>query len=108
MSTLGTYRTLAAGPVLSTTTAFRMGVGYLGVWTNRTPRLMTLGLQALEPGANAAKAEDTFWDELITAARDSTDVVLSELQRGIDDLGACTRAEQGPSVVDAGAEPPQI
>jgi hypothetical protein len=94
VSPLGTYRTLAAPPVLGAATAFRMGAGYLGTWTNRGPRLVTLGLQAWEPGPDAEQAAETFWEEWISAARDSTNAVLEELERGVKDMGALTRAEQ--------------
>jgi hypothetical protein len=94
VSTLESYRTLAAGPVLGATTAFRMGAGYWGVWTTRTPNLMELGLKAWMPGPDADEAAEEFWDELVKATRDSSDAALNEFQRGIDDLDALTRAEQ--------------
>jgi hypothetical protein len=94
VSTFDTYRKLAAGPLHSTATSFRMGAGYLGVWTDRTPRLMTLGLKAWEPGPSADEAVHDFWDELIEAAHSSTDAALKELKRGIDDFEACAQAEQ--------------
>ena len=80
------YRKLAGPPVLGATTAFRMGMGHLGVWTNRLPRLMAIGIEAWEPGPEADKAAEAFWQELIQATRDSTDAALQEVQRGIDDL----------------------
>ncbi|HWX96962.1 MAG TPA: hypothetical protein VNZ01_08920 [Solirubrobacteraceae bacterium] len=103
MSTLDTYRKLAAGPVLGASTTFRMGTGYLGIWTDRTPRLLTLGLKAWEPGPDAEEAARKFWDELIEATRCSTEAALDELKRGIDDLEAYMEAEQGSS---APVDPP--
>jgi hypothetical protein len=96
VSTFDTYRKLAAGPLHSTATSFRMGAGYLGVWTDRTPRLVTLGLKAWEPGPAADEAVHHFWDELIEAAQCSTDAALQELKRGIDDLEACAQVDQSP------------
>jgi hypothetical protein len=87
VSTLEPYRKLAGPPVLGATTAFRMGMGHLGVWTNRLPRLMAIGVEAWEPRPEADEAVDTFWQELIQATRDSTEAALQELERGIADLG---------------------
>lgn len=97
MSTFDAYRKLAAGPLHSTATGFRMGAGYLGVWTERTPRLMTLGLKAWEPGPAADEAVHDFWDELIEATHCSTEAALNELKRGIADFEACAEEEQSPS-----------
>jgi hypothetical protein len=97
VSTLDSYRTLAAAPDVGATTAFRMGAGYWGIWATRTPNLIALGLEAWTPGAKADEAADTFWDELITVTRDSTEAALDELQRGIHDLDEFTGAEQGSS-----------
>jgi hypothetical protein len=94
VNALATYRTLAAPPVLGATTAFRMGAGYLGTWSSRAPRLVTLGLHAWEPGPDAEQAAETFWEEWISAARDSTNAALDELERGVEDIGALTHAEQ--------------
>jgi hypothetical protein len=98
VSTLETYRKLAGAPVLGATTTFRMGTGYLGSWTERTPRLMSLGLKAWEPGPDADDAAHEFWEEWIQAARCSTEAALDEFKRGIEDLEACTEAEGNPSV----------
>jgi hypothetical protein len=86
VSALDPYRKLAGPPVLGAATALRMGMGQLGVWTDRLPRLMATGVEAWQPGPGADEASDRFWQQLIQATRDSTDAALRELQRGIDDL----------------------
>jgi hypothetical protein len=58
---------------------------------------MALGLRAWTPGPEADEATDTFWDELVTTTRESTEAALDELQRGLHDLDEFTRAEQGAS-----------
>ena len=80
------YGVLLAAPLLGATTAFRAGAGYLGVWSNRAPHLMRLSLDAC---TRAPGHEDgSLQEELVAFARESTDVVVEEVRRGIDDLEA--------------------
>jgi len=77
---------LLAAPLLGATTAFRAGAGYLGVWSSRAPQLMRLSWDAC---MRAPGHEDgSLQDELVAFARESTDVVVDEVRRGIDELEA--------------------
>lgn len=78
------YGVLFVAPMMAATTAFRAGAGYLGVWSNRAPRLVKLSFDAYvrAPGRDDASLQE----ELVTFARESVDVVVDEVRRGIDDL----------------------
>ena len=80
------YGVLLAAPLLGATTAFRAGAGYLGVWSSRAPQLMRLSLDACmrSPGHE----DGSLQEELVAFARESTDVVVDEVRRGIDELEA--------------------
>ena len=80
------YGVLLAAPLMGATTVFRAGAGYLGVWSSRAPQLMRLSLDACmrAPGHE----EGSLQQELVAFARESTDVVVEEVRRGIDDLEA--------------------
>ncbi len=80
------YGVLLAAPLLGATTAFRAGAGYLGVWSSRAPQLMRLSLDACmrSPG----REDGCLREELVAFARESADVVVDEVRRGIDDLEA--------------------
>jgi hypothetical protein len=83
---------LAAGSLMTTATAFRVGVGCLELLAERTPPLARLALTA-SAGVDAGKAQAAFRDELLALARDSAEVSWRELRRGIDDLDAFTRPD---------------
>jgi hypothetical protein len=83
------------GLMMSAATAFRTGVGCLELWSESGPKLMRLGFESWEATANSGKAQAEFRDELIALARGSSEVALSELRRGVDDLDAFTRPEEG-------------
>jgi hypothetical protein len=85
------------GCMMSATTAFRVGVGWLEVWSESTPKLMKLGFESWEGKPNSARIQAQFRDELVAAARRSSEVALSELRRGVSDLDAFTRPKEGPT-----------
>ena len=80
------YGVLLAAPLLGATTAFRAGTGYLGVWSSRAPHLMRLSFDACvrTPGHD----DGSLQEELVAFARESVDVVVDEIRKGIDDLEA--------------------
>src|SRR5947209_1699680 len=94
MSSPSAYQMFATGCVMSATTAFRTGIGCLELWSESAPKLMRLGFESWEGSSKTGKAQGEFRDELIALARGSTEVALSELRRGVDDLDAFTRPEE--------------
>jgi hypothetical protein len=82
-------RMLATGSLVTSATAFRMGLGCLELWAERTPPLVK---QALKASAGETKAQAAFRDDLIALARDSTELSWRELRRCVDDLDSFTRS----------------
>jgi hypothetical protein len=87
---------LAAGSLVTSTTAVRVGVGCLELWLERTPVLAKLAVRASAGGDGAGTAQAAFRDDFIALARDSAEVSWRELRRGIDDLDAFTRPDDEP------------
>jgi hypothetical protein len=79
------------GCVVSASTAFRVGVGWLEAWSEAAPKLMQLGFSSWEGKGDATRAQAEFRDEMIALARKSSELALSELRRGVADLDAFTR-----------------
>jgi hypothetical protein len=88
---------LATGSLVSSATAFRVGVGCLELLAQRTPLLMRLAVGASVGGAGTGKAQAAFRDDLIALARDSAEVSWRELRRGVDDFDAFTRPGEEPA-----------
>jgi hypothetical protein len=87
---------LAAGSLVTSTTAFRVGAGCLELWLERAPALVRLGAQASLAGEGTGRAQAAFRDDFIALARDSAEVSWRELRRGIHDLDAFTRPDEEP------------
>ena len=83
------------GCMVGATTAFRVGLGCLEVWSEAAPKLMRLGFDSWEGKEESSRAQAEFRDELIALARGSSEVALSELRRGVADLDAFTRPKDG-------------
>jgi hypothetical protein len=79
------------GCVVSASTTFRVGVGWLELWSEAVPKLMQIGFNSWDNKDDARRAQGEFRDELIAFARGSSEVALSELRRGVADLDAFTR-----------------
>jgi hypothetical protein len=84
---------LATGSLVSSATAFRVGVGCLELWLERAPTLMRLAVQA---SAGTGTSQAAFRDDFIALARDAAEVSWREMRRGIDDLDAFTRPDDEP------------
>jgi hypothetical protein len=82
-------RLLATGSVVTSATAFRIGLGCLELWAERTPPLIK---QALKASAGESKAQAAFRDDLIALARDATEQSWRELRRCVDDFDRFTRS----------------
>jgi hypothetical protein len=72
----------------------RAGMGCAELWTERAPSLVKLVAESREQATGAGKAEAQFRDELLAIARDSSEVALRELRRGLDDLDTFTRPDE--------------
>jgi hypothetical protein len=87
---------LAAGSLVSSATAFRVGAGCLELWLERAPGLVRLAAEASLGGAQTGRTQAAFRDYFIALARDSAEVSWRELRRGVDDLDAFTRGDEEP------------
>ena len=81
----------------------RAGIGCLQLWSERLPPLMELGNQGRDGRCEGSKAEGQFRDALIALARESSEVALRELRRGLYDLDTFTRPDEPPA--DPSARP---
>jgi hypothetical protein len=87
---------LAAGSLVTSATAFRVGAGSLELCLDRAPGLVRLAARASLGGAGTGRAQAEFRDDFIALARDWAEVSWRELRRGVDDLDAFTRADEEP------------
>lgn len=87
----------ATGWAIGAASVLRTGVGLIELWSERVPALMKLGSQVREQGPAAGEMQGRFRDELIALGRESSEIAIRELRRGLDDLDAFTRGEDGPS-----------
>jgi hypothetical protein len=87
-------RMLAVGSVVTSATAVRVGVSWLGLAVERTPPLTRLALMAAIGGSRAGTAEATFRDDLLALARDSAEASWREVRRGVEDLDRLTRSDE--------------
>jgi hypothetical protein len=87
---------LAAGSLVTSAAAFRVGAGCLELWLQRTPPLVKHAVRASFGGAGASRAQAEFRDELLGLAREWAEVSWREVRRGVDDLDAFTRPGEGP------------
>jgi hypothetical protein len=96
LSRLLVPRMLAAGSLVTSATAFRVGVGCLELWLERSPALVRHAVKASAAGEGAGRAQAAFRDDLLALARDSAEVAWREMRRGVDDLDAFTRPDGEP------------
>jgi hypothetical protein len=88
----------ATGWAVGAATMIRTGLGWLALWSERVPPLVSLGEQLREGKPGTDQAVGRFRDELIAIARDSSELAARELRRGLEDLDAFTRdPESGPT-----------
>jgi hypothetical protein len=84
---------LATGALMGAASVVRAGVGCLGLWSQRMPALIALGEEMGDGGSARGGAAGQFRDELLALARESAEIALRELRRGVDDLDAFTRPD---------------
>jgi hypothetical protein len=89
---------LAAGSMVTSATALRVGASCLELLLERTPPLVRLAVAASLGGDETSRAQAAFRDDLIALARDSAELSWRELRRGVDALDAFTRPAEEPDV----------
>jgi hypothetical protein len=89
-------RMLAAGSLVSSATAFRVGAGCLELWLERAPDLAKLAVRASLGGDDGGRAQAAFRDDFLAFAGDAAEGAWHELRRGVYDLDAFTRRDDGP------------
>jgi hypothetical protein len=88
---------LATGVAMGTASVVRTGIGCLQLWSERLPPLLQLGRESGEGRSDASQTEGQFRDGLIALARESSEIALRELKRGVHDLDAFTRPDEPPA-----------
>lgn len=97
----GTNDLLATGALMSAASAVRAGTGCLELWSQRVPPLVRLAAELDEQGEGSPEQRDAMEgrirEEMMAVARESAEIVMRELRRGLEDLDTYTRSEdQGP------------
>jgi hypothetical protein len=87
---------IAAGSLVSTATAVRVGIGCLELWAKRTPPLVGRAVNASFGGTDMGRAQTEFRDDMIALARDSAELSWREMRRAIDDFDQFTRPKAEP------------
>jgi hypothetical protein len=85
---------VAVGSVVTSATAFRVGVSWLELWIERTPPLTRLALMAALGGPEGGTAEATFRDDLMAVGNEAAERSYRELRRGVDDFDRFTRRDE--------------
>jgi hypothetical protein len=88
---------LATGMAMGAASVVRAGIGCLELWSERLPPLVQLGRESEEERSDATQTEGQFRDGLIALARESSEIALRELKRGVHDLDAFTRPDEPPA-----------
>jgi hypothetical protein len=88
---------LATGFAMGAASVLRTGIGCLELWSERMPELAQVGSESRSDHVDAAQAEASFRDQLIALARESSEIALRELRRGVYDLDAFTRPDDPPA-----------
>jgi hypothetical protein len=88
---------LATGLAMGAASVMRTGIGCLQLWSERLPALLALEREARAGRAKSSRSEEQFRDELIAIARESSEIALRELRRGLVDLDSFTRPDEPPA-----------
>jgi hypothetical protein len=89
---------LATGALMIVASAVRAGAGCLELWSERVPELVRITAEMDEhddeSGEERAAMQLRVRDELMAVARNSAEIVMRELRRGVEDLDTYTREEE--------------
>jgi hypothetical protein len=93
------YRLLGNGALMTAATAARAGLGCVELWSARVPPLVKLASELADSAApgqspHAGPARGRLRDEMLALARESAEVVLREVHRGVEDLDTFTRPHE--------------
>lgn len=110
MSRLAIPKMLVTGSVVGASTAFRIGVGCLGLLAREAPPLLLLAAESSAGRDHPVRAQAEFRDGLIGLARESAEISWRELRRGVDDLDEFTRpgARSGDGAPRAATRAPDV
>ena len=81
---------------MSLATVIRTGIGCAELWAERAPTLVQLNAGSQAGSGDASAVQARFRDELIALARESSELALREIRRGLEDLDSFTRPEEDP------------
>src|SRR5947209_16349173 len=86
---------------MSAASAVRAGSGCLELWSQRVPPLVRLAAELDESAEGSTEERDAMEgrvrEELMALARESAEIVMREIRRGLEDLETFTRSEEeGP------------
>jgi hypothetical protein len=87
---------VAAGSLVSSATAVRVGLGWCDLWAKRAPTLMRLAVDASVGGTDTAKAQAELRDDLIALARETSELSWREMRRAVDEFDKFTRPRERP------------
>ena len=90
---------LAVGSVVTSATAFRVGVSWLELCVERAPPLARLAVTAALGGPEGGTAEATLRDDLIDVGNQAADRSYLEMRRGVDDFNRFTRRDEEQQAV---------
>ena len=91
-----TERMLLTGGMMGLATIVRTGIGCAGLWAERAPALAQLNSATQAESGDEESAQARFRDELIGLARESSELALREIRRGLEDLDSFTRPDGDP------------
>ena len=75
----------------------RVALACVELWSRRLPALVELDEKVRDPRSRARHEEGQLRDELLALARESSELALRELRRGLEDLDLFTRPDEPPA-----------
>ncbi len=87
---------LLTGGMMGLATIVRTGIGCAELLAERAPTLAQLNATTQAESGDDRAAQARFRDELIALARESSELALREIRRGLEDLDSFTRPDGDP------------
>jgi hypothetical protein len=93
------YRLLATGAAMTAASAVRAGAACMEMWSQRVPPLIKLAGELNDDRAQRGDSDPEadrarLREGLVAVARDSAEIFMHELHRGVEDLDTFTRSEE--------------